>query len=176
LEKGERTFHSHCWPRSTCWERRNEEAAESICSLPDRYFYQEVQGRPVYPLTGDSMSNRHLCRASSPTTGAARRTMSFFRGGRRQAESDSSLTRHRVIHVGKGTGFGFPESDHELVDTPTSFSAIHPCAPPYSHTSPDTQGKPFFIQLRRWLSRHQQLQQQPPHDPVSLPGFGRGPS
>ena len=63
------------------------------------------------------------------------------------AASDSSLTGHRVIRVGKGTGFGFSVSGHELVDTPTSFTAVYACASPYSHTSPDTQGKPFLIRL-----------------------------
>ena len=122
------------------------------------------------------MSNRHLCRAAtwqaSSRVKHGSRKKSLLRGGRRQPR----VTRHRVIRVGKGTGFGFPESGHELVDTPTSLSAVYPCASPYSHTSPDTQGKPFLIQLRGWLSRHPELQQQLPHDPVSLPGFGRGPS
>ncbi len=61
--------------------------------------------------------------------------------------SGRSDTSSRVIGVGNGTGSGFSVSGHVLIDTPASFTAVHACAPPYSHTSPDTQGKPFLIQL-----------------------------
>lgn len=134
--------------------------------LPSIYFYSgrvKIRWRPGLSRRGrlrDEYLSIRFVVAAVTRKNAQKPTRHIILAPYRTITTHGSRTSrpaHIVIRVirashcvGKARDwllFSVSGHGHELVDTPTSFTAVYACAPPYSHTSPDTQGKPFLIQL-----------------------------